>query len=63
MSHSMHIPVLEVRLSMITSQYLGETSKNIDKIFELAKRLSPSILFIDEFDFVAKSGLGMTTVR
>ncbi|MGA2105851.1 ATP-binding protein [Methanoregula sp.] len=58
MSHSMHMPVLEVRLSMITSQYLGETSKNIDKIFELAKRLSPSILFIDEFDFVAKSRVG-----
>jgi SpoVK/Ycf46/Vps4 family AAA+-type ATPase len=49
------MPVLEVRLSMITSQYLGETSKNIDRIFELAKKLSPSILFIDEFDFVAKS--------
>ncbi|MFA5213459.1 MAG: ATP-binding protein [Methanoregula sp.] len=55
MSHSMHMPILEVRLSMITSQYLGETSKNIDKIFDLAKKLSPSILFIDEFDFVAKS--------
>jgi len=55
MSHTMHMPVLEVRLSMITSQYLGETSKNIDRIFELAKKLAPSILFIDEFDFVAKS--------
>jgi len=55
MSHSMHMPILEVRLSMITSQYLGETSKNIDKIFDLAKKLTPSILFIDEFDFVAKS--------
>jgi SpoVK/Ycf46/Vps4 family AAA+-type ATPase len=51
----MHMPVLEVRVSMITSQYLGETSKNIDRIFELAKKLSPSILFIDEFDFIAKS--------
>ena len=38
MSHSMHMPVLEVRLSMITSQYLGETSKNIDKIFEARKK-------------------------
>ena len=55
MSRTMHMPVLEVRLSMVTSQYLGETSKNIDRIFELAKRLAPSILFIDEFDFVAKS--------
>jgi SpoVK/Ycf46/Vps4 family AAA+-type ATPase len=58
MSHSMHMPILEVRLSMITSQYLGETSKNIDKIFDLAKSLSPAILFIDEFDFVAKSRVG-----
>lgn len=55
LSRTMHMPILEVRLSMITSQYLGETSKNIDRIFELAKRLSPAILFIDEFDFVAKS--------
>jgi SpoVK/Ycf46/Vps4 family AAA+-type ATPase len=55
MSSTLHMPVLEVRISMITSQYLGETSKNIDRIFELAKKISPSILFIDEFDFVAKS--------
>ncbi|WP_067046996.1 ATP-binding protein [Methanofollis ethanolicus] len=53
--HELHMPVLEVRLSMVTSQYLGETSKNIDRIFEIAKSLSPCILFIDEFDFVAKS--------
>jgi len=49
------LPIVEVRLSMITSQYLGETSKNIDKVFDLAKRLSPCILLIDEFDFVAKT--------
>ena len=49
------IPFLEVKLSMITSQYLGETSKNIDKVFDLAKLLNPCILFIDEFDFVAKT--------
>ncbi|MCQ8893387.1 MAG: ATP-binding protein [Methanolinea sp.] len=55
LSRKLHMPIIEVRLSMITSQYLGETSKNIDRIFELAKGLSPCILFIDEFDFVAKS--------
>ncbi len=54
----LHMPVLEVRLSMVTSQYLGETSKNIDRIFEVARRLSPCILFIDEFDFLAKSRIG-----
>jgi len=43
---------------MVTSQYLGETSKNIDRIFDVARLLSPCILFIDEFDFLAKSRVG-----
>lgn len=55
LSHELHMPLLEVRLSMITSQFLGETSKNIDRIFQFAKKMAPCILFIDEFDFVAKS--------
>ena len=55
MSRELHMPVLEVRLAMVTSQYLGETSKNIDRIFDLEKKLAPSINFIDEFDFVAKT--------
>ncbi|MCS7118577.1 MAG: ATP-binding protein [Archaeoglobaceae archaeon] len=54
LSKRFYLPLLEVRLSMVTSQYLGETSKNIEKIFELAKKMSPCILFIDEFDYVAK---------
>ncbi len=54
-AQDLDLPVVEVRLSMITSQYLGETAKNVDKTFEVAKRLSPCILFIDEFDFVAKT--------
>ena len=52
------VPILEVRLSMVTSQYLGETSKNIDRIFDVVRLLSPCILFIDEFDFLAKSRVG-----
>ncbi|KAF5416441.1 MAG: Proteasome-activating nucleotidase [Candidatus Methanogaster sp.] len=55
LSEKLNTPLVEVRLSMITSQYLGETAKNIDKVFELAKKLSPCILFIDEFDFIAKT--------
>jgi SpoVK/Ycf46/Vps4 family AAA+-type ATPase len=54
LSKRLYLPLLEVKLSMITSQYLGETSKNIEKVFEIAKKLSPCILFIDEFDYVAK---------
>ncbi|MDI9645655.1 MAG: ATP-binding protein [Archaeoglobales archaeon] len=55
LSKKLYLPLVEVKLSMITSQYLGETSKNIEKIFEIAKKLSPCILFIDEFDYVAKT--------
>jgi len=55
LSRWFHLPLLEVKLSMIISHYLGETSKNIDRVFVLAKKLSPCIIFIDEFDFVAKT--------
>lgn len=55
LARQLELPFVEVKLSMITSQYLGETAKNVDKSFEVAKRLSPCILFMDEFDFVAKT--------
>ncbi|MCX9083350.1 MAG: ATP-binding protein [Candidatus Methanoperedens sp.] len=54
-SGQLKIPIVEVKLSQIADQYLGETAKNIDRVFELARRLNPCILFIDEFDFVAKA--------
>jgi len=55
LAHELDLPFVEVKLSMITSQYLGETAKNVDKAFMVAKRLSPCIFFMDEFDFVAKT--------
>jgi len=54
-SGQLKIPIVEVKLAQIADQYLGETAKNIDRVFELARRLQPCILFIDEFDFVAKA--------
>lgn len=55
LAHQLELPFVEVKLSMVTSQYLGETAKNVDRTFEVAKRLSPCILFMDEFDSVAKT--------
>jgi AAA+ superfamily predicted ATPase len=55
LARELQLPFVEVKLSMITSQYLGETAKNVEKVFEVATRLSPCILFMDEFDFVAKT--------
>jgi len=45
MSRTMHMPVLEVRLSMVTSQYLGETSKNIDRSSNLQKTFTVNTLY------------------
>jgi len=55
LSKRLSVPIVEVHLSMITDQYLGETSKNIDRVFALAKKFNPCIMFIDEFDFIATS--------
>ncbi len=55
LSDRLDLPFIEVKLSMITSQYLGETAKNVEKVFELAKKISPCILFIDELDYIAKT--------
>ena len=55
LAHELDLPFVEVKLSMITSQYLGETAKNVEKSFEVARRLAPCIFFMDEFDFVAKT--------
>jgi AAA+ superfamily predicted ATPase len=55
LAQELDLPFVEVKLSMITSQYLGETAKNVEKSFEVARRLAPCIFFMDEFDFVAKT--------
>jgi SpoVK/Ycf46/Vps4 family AAA+-type ATPase len=47
------LPIYHVHLDTLISSYLGETGKNIRQIFEQAKK-EESILFIDEFDSIAK---------
>lgn len=39
-----------ISASSLTSKYLGESEKLVRALFTLAKRLSPSIIFIDEID-------------
>lgn len=47
------VPVMHIHIDSLISSYLGETGKNLRMIFEEA-RTRPCILFLDEFDAVAK---------
>ncbi len=47
------LPLVTVRLDGIISSYLGNTSKNLRILFDFVQR-TPCILFLDEFDAIAK---------
>ena len=50
----MDIPIVVARFDSLISSLLGNTAKNIRKLFDYAKS-KPCILFLDEFDAIAKA--------
>ena len=50
----LELPILIARLDSMISSLLGNTSKNLRKLFEYANS-KPCILFLDEFDAIAKN--------
>ncbi|RPJ74127.1 MAG: ATP-binding protein [Alphaproteobacteria bacterium] len=48
------LPFLKVRFEAIISSYLGESATNLKNLFESIKKF-PSVLLLDEFDFIAKA--------
>lgn len=54
MASRLEIPLILVRLDAIIHSHLGETASNVRKIFEYAKA-SPCVLFLDEFDAIART--------
>jgi SpoVK/Ycf46/Vps4 family AAA+-type ATPase len=48
------LPFFVVKLDRLISSYLGETAANVRKVFEFARK-QPCILFLDEFDALARS--------
>lgn len=48
------LPLVIARLDAVVSSLLGNTAKNIRKIFDFADN-KPCILFLDEFDAIAKA--------
>tara|TARA_R110002020_G_scaffold475200_1_gene709053 strand:- start:2494 stop:3579 length:1086 start_codon:yes stop_codon:yes gene_type:complete len=53
-STTLQLPLVIARLDSLVSSLLGNTSKNIRKVFEFASK-QPCILFLDEFDAIAKA--------
>jgi len=43
---------INAKLSDLLDMYVGNTEKNIHKVFELARKNSPAILFFDEIDAI-----------
>ena len=48
------LPLVTARFDTLISSLLGNTAKNIHRIFDFAKK-QPCILFLDEFDAIAKA--------
>jgi ATP-dependent 26S proteasome regulatory subunit len=51
MAKELNLDLYKIDLSMVVSKYIGETEKNLDKIFKEAQN-SNSILFFDEADAI-----------
>lgn len=54
LAKTLELPLILVRLDALIHSHLGETGSNIRKIFEYAK-LTPCVLFLDEFDAIART--------
>jgi len=53
-ANELGLPLVTARLDSIVSSLLGSTAKNIKKVFSYAND-KPCILFLDEFDAIAKA--------
>lgn len=54
LANKLNLPLVTARLDTLVSSLLGNTAKNIRRIFDYAKK-QPCILFLDEFDAIAKA--------
>lgn len=55
---SLKATFFNVKVSQILSKYFGESSKLVTALYNVARKKSPSIIFLDEFDSIAMSRSG-----
>lgn len=53
-ANKLDLPLVTARLDTLISSLLGNTSKNLRRVFDYASK-QPCILFLDEFDAIAKA--------
>ncbi|MFN4163019.1 MAG: AAA family ATPase [Ferrovibrio sp.] len=53
-ANELGLPMFVVKIDRVISSYLGETGSNLRKVFEFARK-QPCVLFLDEFDALARS--------
>ena len=54
LANQLGLPLVTARLDTLISSLLGNTAKNLRRVFDFANR-QPCILFLDEFDAIAKA--------
>lgn len=54
LANKLELPLVIARLDTLVSSLLGNTAKNLRRVFDYASR-QPCVLFLDEFDAIAKS--------
>jgi len=53
--YDLQVSFFNVSASVLTSKWFGEGEKMIRSLFSVAKKMQPSVIFIDEFDSIASS--------
>lgn len=54
LANQLGLPLVTARLDTLISSLLGNTAKNLRRVFDYANR-QPCVLFLDEFDAIAKA--------
>jgi len=54
LANKLDLPLVTARLDTLISSLLGNTAKNLRRIFDFANK-QPCVLFLDEFDAIAKA--------